>query len=182
MADEESSARFIGGVQPRAAAWRGFPHHGRRLGDPGLRHVLGDREEQRPVARPPGPVATRRLAGHRGGLGLWRGTPGARAMRSKAPVPAIDWAFDQLGWTDMIHCIDPAKRALAGVGAAAGLAPARPRQIAARHSRSYRWRSGVRRATNGGVAAHEPRIARAVSHTWPRSCRSCMCIALDPGA
>jgi RimJ/RimL family protein N-acetyltransferase len=26
----------------------------------------------------------------------------------EAATAAIDWAFDHLGWTDVIHCIDPA--------------------------------------------------------------------------
>ena len=34
-----------------------------------------------------------------------------RGYATEAAVAAIDWAFAQLGWDDIIHCIDPANAA-----------------------------------------------------------------------
>jgi RimJ/RimL family protein N-acetyltransferase len=31
-----------------------------------------------------------------------------RGYATEAAIAAIDWAFDRLGWTQVIHCIDPA--------------------------------------------------------------------------
>src|SRR3954452_24828303 len=91
MGDEEA-ARFIGGVQPRAGAWRGLAAmtgswalHGfgmvlavgetRGRWGGGLRHVLGGRESERALGRASRPLAAGRLARHRGRLG-----PGAKRL------------------------------------------------------------------------------------------------------
>jgi RimJ/RimL family protein N-acetyltransferase len=41
------------------------------------------------------------------GWGILRSAWGPR-LRPEAAVATIDWAFDQLGWAEVIHCIDPA--------------------------------------------------------------------------
>nr|WP_024890013.1 GNAT family N-acetyltransferase [Luteimonas huabeiensis] len=105
MADEVA-ARHIGGRQPRAAAWRKF------LQMPGAWALQGfamfsvvDKADGRWL----------------GQLGPWRpeGWPGneigysfhpdawGRGYATEAAVAAIDWAFDTLGWPDIIHCIAP---------------------------------------------------------------------------
>jgi RimJ/RimL family protein N-acetyltransferase len=41
------------------------------------------------------------------GWGLTRAAWG-RGYATEGAIAAIDWAFDHLGWTDVIHTIDPA--------------------------------------------------------------------------
>jgi RimJ/RimL family protein N-acetyltransferase len=43
----------------------------------------------------------------------WAFHPSAwgKGYATEATVAAVDWAFANLGWTDMIHCIAPANRA-----------------------------------------------------------------------
>jgi RimJ/RimL family protein N-acetyltransferase len=64
-----------------------------------------------------------------GRLGPWQpeGWPGTevgwaivrdcwgRGYATEGAAAAIDWAFDHLGWTDVIHCIDPLNAASQGV-------------------------------------------------------------------
>ena len=45
-------------------------------------------------------------------IGYWLGRPWwGEGYATEAAVAAIDWAFAQLGWDDIIHCIDPANAA-----------------------------------------------------------------------
>lgn len=109
MGDEEA-ARHIGGRMSRAAAWRKF------LQMPGGWAIQGfsmfsvlDR-------------ATGEWLGH---AGPWQpeGWPGTevgwsfkraawgKGYATEAATAAIDWAFDTLGWTDVIHTIAPANTA-----------------------------------------------------------------------
>lgn len=105
MADE-AACRHIGGHLPRGAAWRRF------LQMPGAWALQGfamfsviDR------------VGGRWL----GQMGPWRpeGWPGneigyafhpdawGRGYAFEAAVAAIDWAFEALGWEEIVHCIAP---------------------------------------------------------------------------
>lgn len=106
---DEQAARYIGGCLLRAAAWRKF------LQMPGAWMVQGF-----------GMFSIEEKASGRwlGQLGPWRpeGWPGTevgwafrreawgRGFASEAAVVAIDWAFDRLGWTEVVHCIDPDNR------------------------------------------------------------------------
>ena len=106
MLDEEA-AKFIGGVMQRAVTWRAL------MTMIGAWHATGigmfsviEKETGRWVGR----------------LGPWRpeGWPGTevgwaivRDCWGKGYAPegaeaATTWAFDNLGWTDVIHSIDPA--------------------------------------------------------------------------
>ena len=105
MANEEAT-RHLGGPQPRSVAWRGF------CSVAGAWALFGfsmfsvvDRASGRWIGR----------------LGPWKpeGWPGTEIGWALAPdawgqgyaregaSAAIDWAFDELGWTDVIHCIRP---------------------------------------------------------------------------
>lgn len=44
------------------------------------------------------------------GWGLSRAALG-RGYATEAAAAAMDWAVDTLGWSDLIHCIDPANEA-----------------------------------------------------------------------
>jgi RimJ/RimL family protein N-acetyltransferase len=48
-----------------------------------------------------------------------------RGYATEAATAAIDWAFDALGWTEVIHCIDPANAASQRLAARLGSAPSR---------------------------------------------------------
>ena len=106
MADEES-ARFIGGAQPRAAAWRGF------LTMAGAWTIQGfgmfsviEKASGRWIGRI-GPWMPEGWPGTEVGWGLAREATG-KGYASEAATAAIEWAFANLGWTEVIHCIDPA--------------------------------------------------------------------------
>lgn len=106
LADEES-ARFVGGVQPRPAAWRfmaGAVGHW-VLNGFGLFSVI-EKESGRWIGRV-GPVQPEGWPGTEVGWGLARDFWG-KGYAGESAAAAIDWAFDALGWSEVIHCIDPA--------------------------------------------------------------------------
>lgn len=104
MADEEA-ARFIGGFQPRAAAWRGF------LTMAGAWAIQGfgmfsviEKSSGQWVGRL-GPWQPEGWPGTEVGWGLARPAWG-KGYALEGAVASIDWAFEHLGWTDVIHSID----------------------------------------------------------------------------
>ena len=104
-ADEEAS-RFLGGPQPRETAWRmmctmagswvvrGF----------GMFSVI-DKESGRWAGRL-GPWQPEGWPGTEVGWGIAREFWG-KGYAPEGATAAIDWAFEHLGWTEVIHCIDP---------------------------------------------------------------------------
>jgi RimJ/RimL family protein N-acetyltransferase len=106
MGDEEA-ARFIGGVQPRAGAWRGLAA---MTGSWAL-HGFGmfsvvEKATGRWVGRL-GPWRPEGWPGTEIGWGLVRSAWG-KGYAIEGSAAAIDWAIEALGWEDIIHCIDPA--------------------------------------------------------------------------
>ncbi len=105
FADEEAS-RHIGGVLPRGAAWRRF------LQMPGAWALQGFAMFS---------VVEKASGQWIGQMGPWRpdGWPGneigyafhprawGRGYALESAAAAIDWAFDTLGWDEIIHCISP---------------------------------------------------------------------------
>jgi RimJ/RimL family protein N-acetyltransferase len=105
MADEETS-RFIGGLQGRAQSWRGLATMA------GSWAVLGfgmfsmiDKTSGEWLGRA-GPWQPDGWPGTEVGWSIRREVWG-RGYAQEAAAAAIDWAFDNLGWTEVIHCIDP---------------------------------------------------------------------------
>ena len=105
MADREA-ARFIGGPLSRAMAWRGF------LTIVGAWAVQGfgmfsvlERDSGLWVGRL-GPWMPEGWPGPEVGYGIVRSRWG-RGYATEGTAAAMDWAFGPLGWTDVIHCIDP---------------------------------------------------------------------------
>ena len=105
MADEEAT-HFLGGVQPRSTAWRGF------CGMAGAWSLYGfgmfsviERSTGQWIGRL-GPWRPEGWPGTEVGWGLVREAWG-KGYATEGAAAAIDWAFDHLGWTDVIHCIDP---------------------------------------------------------------------------
>ena len=108
------STRFIGGPMGREPAWRGF------MSMAGAWTLQGfamfsviERETGRWVGRV-GPWVPEGWPGTEVGWGI---VPEAhqRGYALEAATAAIDWAFATLGWTDVIHCIDPDNVASQGV-------------------------------------------------------------------
>ncbi|MCJ8158978.1 GNAT family N-acetyltransferase [Sphingomonas sp. LaA6.9] len=104
-ADPETM-RFLGGVQPRAAAWRGI------CAMAGAWHINGfamfsliERASGRWVGRV-GPWQPEGWPGTEVGWGIAREFCGKGYAR-EAAIASIDFAFDQLGWDEVIHCINP---------------------------------------------------------------------------
>ena len=105
LADEEA-CRYIGGHLSRPAAWRKF------LQMPGAWSVQGfgmfsvvDRTSGRWL----GQLGPWRPEGWPGNEVGWSFHPDAwgKGYATEAAVAAIDWAFERLGWNEIIHCIDP---------------------------------------------------------------------------
>jgi len=107
-ADAES-ARFIGGPQPPAMVWRTF------MAMAGAWHLTGESMLS---------VIEKSSGRWMGRLGPWNPTdwPGTEVGWSLLPeargkgyategaAAAMDWAFDDLGWAEIVHTIDPLNR------------------------------------------------------------------------
>lgn len=118
MADPES-ARYLGGVQTPATAWRGLATIAGAWTIAGF-SMFSFIEK-----------STGRWVG-RGGPWMPCGWPGTevgwgiitearrKGYAKEAATAAIDWAFDVLGWTEVIHCIEPANEASIGVARSLG--------------------------------------------------------------
>jgi len=104
------ASRFIGGPVARAEAWRRF------LWQPGAWLVQGFGMFG---------VIEKKSGLWMGQIGPWKpeGWPGneigyafhprawGKGYATEAGAAAIDWALDNLGWDDFIHCIDPGNAA-----------------------------------------------------------------------
>lgn len=106
MADEET-ARFIGGVAPREVTWRML------MTMIGAWHAYGfamfsviEKDTGRWVGRL-GPWMPEGWPGPEVGWGIIRECWG-KGYAPEGSEAATDWAFDNLGWTEVIHSIDPA--------------------------------------------------------------------------
>ncbi len=109
MADPEA-ARWIGGPLSRAMAWRGF------LTVVGAWEIQGfgmfsvlERDTGAWVGRL-GPWMPEGWPGPEVGWGIVRSHWG-RGYATEGSAAAVDWAFDVLGWAEVIHCIEPANAA-----------------------------------------------------------------------
>ncbi|AND68127.1 hypothetical protein ATSB10_06730 [Dyella thiooxydans] len=105
MGDEESS-HHIGGPQPRPVAWRGF------LSMAGAWAIQGyamfsviEKASGQWIGRL-GPWQPEGWPGTEVGWGLLREAWG-KGYATEGSAAAIDWAFDHLGWTEVIHTIAP---------------------------------------------------------------------------
>jgi RimJ/RimL family protein N-acetyltransferase len=106
MADYES-AKFIGGIAPRAVTWRAL------MTLIGSWHAHGfamfsviEKSSGRWIGRL-GPWQPEGWPGTEIGWAIARDCWG-KGYAPEGAIAATDWAFDSLGWTDVIHSIDPA--------------------------------------------------------------------------
>lgn len=110
MMMDEQTARYIGGVMPRAVTWRAL------MTMIGSWHAHGfamfsviEKSTGRWIGRL-GPWMPEGWPGPEIGWALVRDAWG-KGYATEGATAASDWAFDRLGWTDMIHSIDPLNRA-----------------------------------------------------------------------
>ncbi len=106
MMADEVAARFIGGVAPRAICWRQLmtmigAWHSTGLG---MFSVI-ERESGRWIGRL-GPWQPEGWPGTEIGWAIARDRWG-RGYAVEGAVAATNWAFDTLGWTNIIHSIAP---------------------------------------------------------------------------
>jgi RimJ/RimL family protein N-acetyltransferase len=129
MMDEES-AKFVGGLTPPPATWRG------------LRAMIGcwaadgfgmfsviERDSGHWIGRL-GPWAPFGWPGTEVGWGIARPWLG-KGYATEGASAAIDWAIDHLGWADVIHIIDPANTPSEKVAARLGSRLRGPTQMPA---------------------------------------------------
>lgn len=105
MADPEAS-RFLGGPQPRAAAWRGMMTMAGAWAVTGVSMFsVIETSTGRWLGRL-GPWTPEGWPGTEVGWGLHPDAWG-QGYAVEGATAAIDYAFDVLGWDEVIHCIDP---------------------------------------------------------------------------
>lgn len=105
MADPEAS-RFIGGVQPAATAWRGLMTMAGAWSLTGIAMFsVIERDTGLWLGRI-GPWRPEGWPGNEVGWGLHPDAQG-KGYGVEAATATLDYAFDVLGWDDVIHCIDP---------------------------------------------------------------------------
>jgi RimJ/RimL family protein N-acetyltransferase len=109
MADEEA-ARHIGGLQSPAVVWRSICSvaGGWALTGFSMFSVV-EKSTGRWIGRL-GPWSPHGWPGTEVGWGIVRDCWG-RGYAPEGATAAIDWAFDALGWDEVIHTIDPANAA-----------------------------------------------------------------------
>jgi RimJ/RimL family protein N-acetyltransferase len=106
MADDET-AKFIGGVAPRSVTWRALMTMiGAWHADGFAMFSVCERATGRWVGRV-GPWMPEGWPGPEVGWAIVRDCWG-RGYATESAVAATNWAFDRLGWTRVIHSIDPA--------------------------------------------------------------------------
>jgi RimJ/RimL family protein N-acetyltransferase len=105
MADEQAS-RFLGGVQPRAVAWRAMATMTGAWALKGYSMFsVIEKKSGKWVGRL-GPWQPEGWPGTEVGWGILPEHWG-KGYASEGAEAAIGWAFETLGWSDVIHCIDP---------------------------------------------------------------------------
>ncbi len=105
MADPEV-AKFLGGVQPPSVAWRAFMSMAGAWSLTGVAMFsLVERDTGLWLGRI-GPWQPHGWPGTEVGWSLHPEAQG-KGFGVEAATATLDYAFDVLGWTEVIHCIDP---------------------------------------------------------------------------
>jgi RimJ/RimL family protein N-acetyltransferase len=106
LAADAETMQYLGGVQPRSVAWRSF------LFVVGGWQIQGfspfsviEKKTGRWIGRA-GPLMPEGWPGTEIGWTFARHAWG-NGYATESATAAIGWAFDHLGWTEVIHCIGP---------------------------------------------------------------------------
>lgn len=128
FAADEEVMRHIGGVQPRPLAWRAW------CALRGAWDIRGysmfsviEKATGRWVGRL-GPWEPEGWPGTEVGWALSREAWG-KGYATEGAAAAIDWAFDNLGWDEVIHTIDPANTGSQAVARRLGATILRPAEM-----------------------------------------------------
>lgn len=105
MADADAS-KHVGGPQARTVAWRGFLSMAGAWAIQGYAMFSVIEKSSGRWAGRLGPWVPEGWPGKEVGWGLAREFWG-RGYATEGATAAIDWVFDTLGWSDVIHCIAP---------------------------------------------------------------------------
>ena len=105
-ADEETT-RHLGGVQARSVAWRGICTVTGAWALQGFSMFSVIEKSTGAWVGRLGPWLPEDWPGTEVGWGISRPHWG-KGYATEGATAAIDWAFDHLGWAEVIHCIDPA--------------------------------------------------------------------------
>ena len=106
MMGDPEAAKFLGGAQPAAVVWRGFMTMAGAWSLTGVSMFsLIERSTGLWLGRI-GPWRPHDWPGTEVGWGLHPDAQG-KGYGVEAATATIDYAFDVLGWTEVIHCIDP---------------------------------------------------------------------------
>ena len=118
MADSEAM-RFLGGVQPRSVAWRAlmtmagaWQLHGFAM------FSVIEKATDRWIGRV-GPWMPEGWPGTEVGWSIVRGSWG-NGYGTEAATATVDWAFEHLGWTEVIHTISAENAASKALAATLG--------------------------------------------------------------
>lgn len=134
FAADAETMRFLGGVQSRALSWRGFAAMAGSwaLYGFGMFSVI-ERSTGKWIGRV-GPWRPEGWPGNEIGWGIisWAQRQG---YAREAAVASMDFAFDQLGWTDVIHCIEDVNVASAALATSLGSRPRGPTQLPPPHDK-----------------------------------------------
>jgi RimJ/RimL family protein N-acetyltransferase len=132
IAGDEEAMRHLGGVKSRFEAWNHF------MAAVGAWHILGfhafsvvEKASGRWIGRV-GPLHPEGWPGDEIGWTLAREAWG-KGYATEAATAAIDWAFDVLGWAQVIHCIAPDNIASQAVARRLGSARQGPGKLPAPH-------------------------------------------------
>jgi len=105
FAADAETMQFLGGVQSREMSWRGFAAMAGSWALYGFgMFMVIERTTGRWIGRV-GPWRPEGWPGNEVGWGIisWAQRQG---YAREAAVASMDFAFDRLGWTDVIHCIE----------------------------------------------------------------------------
>lgn len=109
VADPEAVA-FIGGAQSRAVAWRSFMAYAGAWALSGVSMFFVFERETGDFVGRVGPWRPEGWPGNEVGWGVARRYFG-RGFAGEAATASMDFAVDGLGWTEVIHTIEPANTA-----------------------------------------------------------------------
>jgi RimJ/RimL family protein N-acetyltransferase len=107
FAGDEEAARYLGGAQPRAAAWRGMATMTGAWVLRGFSMFSVIEKASGDWVGRLGPWQPDGWPGTEVGWGIAREHWG-KGYATEGAIAAIDWAFANFDWTEVIHTIDPA--------------------------------------------------------------------------